>query len=109
MRIEYAGNRPFELIALVRHYRGPSGRTLWLFRLRFDFGPQFSESPDCFGTGRKVDLGAAPVVYHAQKCLRDPHLKHAILWPFGGAAGGPFATSHFIHFVLTKRTTEGSY
>jgi hypothetical protein len=90
------------LPGIIEHI-GWSAIGIWL---RVDLSRQFNETPDCFGTGRKVDLAAAPVVHHPQKPLRDPHLKHAILRPFCGAARGAFATDHFMRFVLTKRTAE---
>jgi hypothetical protein len=56
---------------------------IWLFTA---FDPQFNESPDCFGPRRKIELRAAPVVYHSQKLLRDPHLKRTIVGAMRGAA-----------------------
>jgi hypothetical protein len=72
-------------------------------RLLIAFGPQFNESPDCFGPSRKVELRAAPVVYHSQKLLRDPHLERTILgnafaWSPTGAS---MIICHLSKFVLT--------
>jgi hypothetical protein len=78
--------------------------------LLLDFSRQFNKSPDCFGTGWEVDLGAPPVVYHPQKLLRHPHLKRTIL---GGAlARSATATRiicHFRTFVLTINMRRATY
>jgi hypothetical protein len=69
------------------------------------FGSQLNKSPDRFGTGREVGLGAPPVVYHPQKVLRNSHLKHAILRSFRWPARGALAAGHFEcfeRFVLTR-------
>jgi len=54
------------------HAAASSAIGVWLL---FDFGRQFNKSPDCFSTRGEVGLSSAPVVYHAQKLLRYPHLK----------------------------------
>jgi len=77
--------RKLDLCRLERPSDGGlwSAIRIWLLTA---FGRQFNESPDGFGTGRKVELSAAPVVYHSQKLLRDPHLKRTIVGAMRGAA-----------------------
>jgi hypothetical protein len=59
-----------------------SAIVLWL---PFYFRCQFNHPPDGFSARREVCLAAAPVIHRAQKALRDPHLKWAVLgaprWP----------------------------
>jgi hypothetical protein len=59
------------------------------------FGSQFNESPDCFGTGRRVGSGAAPAVHHSQELLKNPHLKRRSWVRFGRPA--------LARFVITRR------
>jgi hypothetical protein len=78
--------------------------------LLLGFGPQFNESPDCFGTGGKVDLSAAPVVYHSQKLLRDPHLERTILSDvFAWSPTRPrIIICHLCTFVLTVNLSRAT-
>jgi len=59
---------------------------IWLL---FRFRRLFDHSPDCLSTRWKVGLIAPPIVYSPQKCLRDSHLKGAILGTSFGAAALP--------------------
>jgi hypothetical protein len=69
-------------------------------RLLAAFDCRFNESPDCFGTGRKVELSAAPVVHHSQELLRDPHLKGTILGTARRATTRATFSGHYYIFGI---------